>query len=335
MSSINQSYGTYVSDGVRSGPQYNGPIRDLASGRVYSTAYNAYGPGIMYSPTFTYNIQPYTAVANSICDVQNPAGASYLNLNSGPIVQNSAVTYLVDNNGVGYIQLDWPRALSLTCAAGTAAGINVTFFGADWYGFLMQSTVQTVDGASVIVPKAFWKIFSVYCNGVPLQNLSVSPLDLFGLPYAMFDSGCIGTLGWGNIPTRVMPTDNIIVPPAAINFGTAIASGVVLADPSLPTSAGYLAGTSYDVRGLLKIPTVPGVSNAVNELFLNYYVQGADVTQNQQNAMYRNAVVAARNNIYPGIWEAGVDLAGNRTAIQRLNVTNLYGQLQFYTGIPA
>jgi len=140
--SNNLPLGTFFQDGIRSGPLYSGPVPSsllpFNSTEVLNYgAYTAYGPGILYSPQFTWTITPQPAgLANVVA--QTPA-ASILGAGNLTLTQDNAATQLIGGPD-GYLQFDWPRIVTVTISGANAGNRRITIFGTDWYGNPLQHT---------------------------------------------------------------------------------------------------------------------------------------------------------------------------------------------------
>ena len=325
MPSTNGSYGTYVSDGLRTGPLFPGSTTpNPATNAIYSSPNFKFGPGVLQANNYMYTITPYATAAGNVVATMTPGGAGPLPLNSAGLVQNSCVTYLVDpQSQQAYIQFDWPRTLSVTTGAGIAANTNITFFGYDYWGWPMQASILNLSSNSTTGEgKAFSVITQVYINQDPGTTITVQATTAFGLPYVLQDRGAVYCFGWngvsylnwgsGGSPQSNPPANNVLIQTC----------------DSRPPSA-----ITADVRGFVTLVS-SAAPDAVKKLYFGYYVEGNDVWFNQQNDFYQSQAQAL-NTPYPGQWQAGLDGSGNRLPIQPLTSVGLYGLPQYYTGVPA
>lgn len=231
---INLSLGTYVTDGYRTGPQYPGvknPYNGVTiqNGEVlanYPSAsntntnpfavldFNKYGPGTLMSPVATFATYPFATAPGTIvtaAPVTVGVGTSwsYLTLVSppSPPLPNGTVVNATTPNGVPYIQLDWPRTITVTVSvAAMVAPAKVTIFGTDFYGNKMQHTYEGVQAVGTYglrldrANKAFYTVTAVACT----QNtgvgglLSVQPSNTFGLPFVLKSSDDLIKWGWNS-----------------------------------------------------------------------------------------------------------------------------------------
>lgn len=317
----NLSLGTYVQDGLRSGPLYSGSLFSSPAAGIYlSPNYDRYGPGIFYSPQNTWNIVPNAGALDNLVVTSlagGVTGAQYLTL-----AGDNAATTLYQ----GVVYFDWPRVPTVTIAGANATNATrVTIFGTDWYNQPLQhtyvlaaaqATYPTITlgvggvAGTITVPaavKAFYTVTGVYISAAlpALATISLGVSNVFGLPYLCNNLGDVTSIGWD----------------ASSDFtGAAVAGDSILpkgvfveADQTNPSTA-----STGDTRGLYGPSTAP---NGVRCLRFTQYVMGADVWLNQ---LSNNQQIAVLNG-YPQI---GV-------AIPPLNVTNLYGQQQFFTNLPS
>lgn len=192
--------GTYVQDGVRTGPYYTRQISlKPLDGILVSGNHDKYGPAVQLSSYTEWDIVPYNSTVGNIVAATVVAGASYLTF-----TQDNAATNLVNapnlsrltsGPSVGKIvQFDYPRGVTLTIAGGNIAGpVNVTIFGCDWYGFPMQTTytVQNQGNypANPLLAPMFYQVWGVYFNGVSGAGITaaVRTNNTFGLPFFVKD----------------------------------------------------------------------------------------------------------------------------------------------------
>jgi hypothetical protein len=194
--------GTYVNDGVRSGPKYsnlNSTATD-SNGQLIAGYYDRYGPSVLYTPFNTWDIVPYASTAGNIVAAAIVAAPGYRTL----FGDNAATTIVQGNNGANYVQLDWPRVPSVVVAGAAMTGPTiVTIFGTDWYGFPLQHayTVEATGSypANLATPaKAFYRITSVYVNNSTGAGgtLAVETSNIFGLPYVIKEASYAANFSW-------------------------------------------------------------------------------------------------------------------------------------------
>ena len=139
---------------------------------------------------YIWDTIPQTLQLANIAATQTPAAAGNLTLTAGI----SAVS-LVRSNGQSVIQLDVPRAVSVTqVAAGTV--VSVTIAGFDYYGQPMTQVVTSILGATATSLKAFYQISSVAVSAGTTTAVTVGTSDVLGCPIRVADGGYVIDPGW-------------------------------------------------------------------------------------------------------------------------------------------
>jgi len=216
--------GTYVTDGLRSGPSYtnlNSTTVD-ANNQYITGYYDKFGPGVLYTPYNTWDIVPYNSTVGNIVAATAVVAAGNLTLTQDTF----ATTKLLGSNNQFYVQFDWPRvpAVVVSGAAMTAA-TSVTIFGTDWYGFPLQA-VYTVQAPGIYpanlgtAAKAFYRITQIYVNGSTGVGgtLQVQTTNIFGLPYAIKEKSYASNFSWaGNSMLSQSGTATLVAGTAAIS----------------------------------------------------------------------------------------------------------------------
>jgi hypothetical protein len=106
-------------------------------------------------------------------------------------------------NGTTGLQLDVPRAVSVTTGAGSSTSVNITVSGYDYYGQAMSEVIATGAVASTTTAglKAFYVITSVAASGGSVVTVSVGTADVFGCPVRFIDKSYVLRYGWNNATT--------------------------------------------------------------------------------------------------------------------------------------
>lgn len=239
--------GTFFGDGLRAGPSYSSLLTTQAdsNGILLANDYNDFGPGILYSPQFTWNIVPYPGTAANIVAAAEVTVASWLTLTQDTTsVANGATTLIqsnvstaigsAGNNYNRYVQFDWPRVPAVVVAGAAMAGpTNVTIFGTDWYGFPLQMTylveaTGTYPANLGSAAKAFYTVTGVRVNGATGGGgtLAVQTTNIFGLPYCVKEWSDVMNFSWdgNNMTTQVgggtLVAGELTVSTPAIGVGT-------------------------------------------------------------------------------------------------------------------
>jgi len=189
---INVSSGTYVTDGLRSGPTYQNDK---------NAAYSRLGKGVLYSPYNTWDIVPYESNdGNIVADSQITASG-----NLTFTEDRYATTLQKDGSGVNYVQFDWPRVPKIVVSGtGMVGNTAVTIFGKDWYGVPMQHRYENIQAAGVYPEtlatpqKAFYTITRIYIDGAcnPGGTLRIQTSNTFGLPYVIKEKSYAANFSW-------------------------------------------------------------------------------------------------------------------------------------------
>jgi len=298
----NLPLGTYVEDGLRSGPFYPDRISGIpgqtddngrllsVTGQVYSTTHNTYGPGMLF-PALRYD---------------------------------NVVTYPLTNpDGSQGLQFDYPRVPTVTISGAIAtAGTRVTIFGFDYYYQPLQhtyvvsaiGTYPTVNAGPPIAlsvgAKSFFGITRVYIDQAlgAGSTISVGASNIFGLPYVINSFGSVLGIAWG------IDSELTGAPTVAYTAGEPLASlGMFQVADDTPVAT----ATTSDVRGLY---APSSASNGILKLLFTYYVDGANNFVNQQAAMN---------------WPQFNNDTGLVSTVPPLAPADLYGVPQFYTGQPS
>lgn len=278
--------GTFVEDGVRTGPLYSGEIPN-GSGinsllpfnptEVLSySSYSAYGPGVLLSTQNTWNITPATtsnvnvvARTNAIADINNLV-----------LTGDNVATKLISQSNVPtHTQFDWPRVPTVTISTNNLnAPLRVTVFGFDWYGFPLQHTyvVQNVgtypnisEGSLSVPSKAFYSVSQVSISGALTNGafISLGASDVFGLPFLVNNVGDITSIGWGN--SSDLGDSNKSISSPVIGIATLAAGTVVVPCNAVVATSNIQVtrNTPAGALGNLSVPSaniVPNVGFTIN-----------------------------------------------------------------------
>ena len=116
----------------------------------------------------------------------------------------TGTTSVVRSDGVTVIQLDVPRAVSVTTGAGSPTTRNVTVSGYDYYGQPMSEVIATgaVLSTTTAGKKAFYQISSATISGSPVVTVSIGTTDVLGIPVRVTDAAYVASVGWNNVLAR-------------------------------------------------------------------------------------------------------------------------------------
>lgn len=198
--------------------------------------------------TYVWDMIPQTLQAANIAASQTPAAAGALTLTAGTSAKS-----VVRSDGTTVVQLNTPRAVSITLVTGGTARAY-TVAGYDYYGQAMSEVITSVAAATTPGKKAFYQIVSVTgVGGGSTTALTVGTTDVFGLPVRCYDAGYIIKAGWNNALLQ--------------NAGTFVA-----ADMTTPATNG-----TGDVRGTFTPTTA---SDGIKRLVMTIALPGIAVGPN-------------------------------------------------------
>jgi hypothetical protein len=143
---------------------------------------------------YVWDTIPQALVANNIAASQTPAAAGSITLTAGTSVKS-----VVTNNGT-VLQLDVPRAVSVTTGAGSPTTRNFTVSGYDYYGQAMSEVIASSGSASTAVngKKAFYQISGITVSGGTVVAITIGTTDILGIPVRVTDAGYIARAGYNN-----------------------------------------------------------------------------------------------------------------------------------------
>lgn len=148
---------------------------------------------------YVWDVVPLTKQTNNIS-----AAASYAGAGNATLAAGTGTTSVVLANGSTVIQLDCPRAVSITIGAGTIADTAITVSGYDYYGQPMTEVIQTGTTQSTTVngKKAFYQVSQVAVAGAVGGTVAVGTTDILGAPVRIPDAGYVASVGWNNTLAR-------------------------------------------------------------------------------------------------------------------------------------
>lgn len=178
---------------------------------------------------YVWDVIPQALAANNIAASQTPAAAGTITLTAG-----AGVKSVTTNNGT-VLQLDVPRAVSVTTGAGSPASANFTVSGYDYYGQPMSEVIASSGSASTAVngKKAFYQISGVTVSGGTTVAITMGTTDILGLPVRVTNVAYIASV----------KTNNTL----AQDAGTFVAAATATATTTTGDVRGtYVPGTASD-----------------------------------------------------------------------------------------
>lgn len=332
--------GTYFSDGLRVGPTWDTTaFAGISRTNIETRAipqFTRWGGGVPLAPLCSYPIAPFPLADESedipysadVCEILpgSTTGNQPLTVTEGSGYNASTTWFATCFGGEQGLQLDWPRAVQVRITGGIVAPISIHIFGYDWWGNAMQVKIEGIvsDGGGdvrVYSPvlraidffaassnKAFYQITRVRLTGnVPTGggtgSVVVSTASCFGLPY--------------KYTPHVSSFQNIMWQGASQIGGSPL--DVIAGAQLTPADTLPATNTTGDVRGTFTPSTDPESGAVTNSLVFLYYVGGADRIHDN----WADAGLPAYS-IIPG-----------PSQVSSLSERDLFGQSQYYTGLPA
>lgn len=145
---------------------------------------------------YLYDAVPAAATTGAVLAAIAPTGATtYSGTSLAAASATAGTTRVTRSDGTIAIQLDYPRALSVTTGAGATVNASWTITGYDYYGQLMSEIIQSGAVASTTTNgrKAFWQITSIAASGATTATVSVDTTKIMGLPAKITDNAYIIT----------------------------------------------------------------------------------------------------------------------------------------------
>lgn len=142
---------------------------------------------------YVWDVVPLTKQTNNIS-----AAASYAGAGTAVLAAGTGTTSVFTAAGIPAIQLDCPRAVSVTIGTGTIADVAITVTGLDVYGQAMTDVIQTGTTQSTTVngEKAFFQITGVAVAGAVGGTVAVGTTDILGSPVRITTADYIARAGW-------------------------------------------------------------------------------------------------------------------------------------------
>jgi hypothetical protein len=145
---------------------------------------------------YVWDVVPLTKQTNNVS-----VAATYTGAASATLAAGTGTTSVVRADGVTVVQLDCPRAVSITIGTGTITNRNVTISGYDYYGQAMSEVIATGTTQSTTVngKKAFYQISGATVSGSVGGTVAIGTTDVLGSPVRFTDRGYIDNVGWNNV----------------------------------------------------------------------------------------------------------------------------------------
>ena len=251
------SYITSFATGSGTTGTYNLSASSSATGSITVTASGNYFLGdpapmsLGVGPLGRIYIWDVIPEAKQVANIS--AAVIYAAAGSATLAAGTSTQSVVRTDGTTVIQLDCPRAVSVTTGSGSPASANFTISGYDYYGQSMSELITVATaGTAVSGKKAFYQISSATIAGSATAAV-VGTTDVIGLPIRVTDAGYVIKVGWNNTLLQ--------------NAGTFVAADMTA---TATTSTGDVRGTftptsaSDGTKRLVMSIAVPGIAVGPN-----------------------------------------------------------------------
>lgn len=140
---------------------------------------------------YVWDVVPAAPLTTNVAAAQTTS--STITLTAG-----TSTTSVINASQQTVVQLDTPRAVSITSGTGTLTNRTVTITGYDFYGQAMSEAIATgtVQSTTVNGKKAFYQILSASISGALGATIAIGTTDVLGSPVKIADIGYIASIGW-------------------------------------------------------------------------------------------------------------------------------------------
>jgi hypothetical protein len=205
---------------------------------------------------YLYDVKPAVGLAASVLTAKTPTGAitySGTQLAFG----TGGTTRVLLNDGTTVTQLDYPRAVAVTTAAGSPTNSVITVSGFDYYGEPMTEIIQsgTVASTQTLGRKAFFQISSVAFSAATAVAVTVDTTNVLGLPARISDAAYILTNKFTGSVSADAGTFVAAFYANTTQYSTQVVSAITTATPGVVTvSYAPASGTIIQFTGTVPAP---------------------------------------------------------------------------------
>jgi len=214
----------------------------------------------------------------------------------------NGTTQVIRSDGTTVLQLDYPRAVSVTTAAGSPTNSVITISGYDYYGQPMTEIIQsgTVASTTTAGRKAFFQISSVAFSAATAVAVSAGITKVMGLPAKVTDPSYVltakfaaGTIdNTGGVLAGLGGGTTFYSTQATTNF-TAATPGVMTVPYSPPS------GTLVQLTGSLG--TLTGVALNTTYWWTNASATTGSLSTTQANYLAGTLIATSGTTITSGM----------------------------------
>ena len=146
---------------------------------------------------YVWDVIPEAKATNNVVAAGTYSGSGSQNLT---LAAGTGVVSVTRADGSTVLQLDCPRAVSVTTGSGSPTTKNVIVSGYDYYGQPMTELIASSGTQSTTVngKKAFWQISGATISGNAAVTIAVGTSDVLGIPIRVIDAAYIDRAGYNN-----------------------------------------------------------------------------------------------------------------------------------------
>jgi hypothetical protein len=265
--------------------------------------------------SYIYDITPAAVSAAGILTAKTPTVATtYSGTQLATASTTNGTTQVTRTDGNVVLQLDYPRALSCTTAAGSPTNSVITITGWDYYGQPMSEIIQsgTVASTTTAGRKAFFQVYSIAFSAATAVGVSIGITKVMGLPAKITDFGYLIGLNSNNTIARDTGTATTGYSGGNLYYGIQAITNFTAATPSVITVAySPPSGTLIQFTG--SVGTLTGVSLNTTYWWTNASSTTGNISSSQANYLAGTKVNAGGTTVTSGINLTTVATSSNTT----------------------
>ena len=139
---------------------------------------------------YVWDTVPAAIVANNIVK-------SAIITSSATVAAGTSSTSVIRPDGVRVVQLDVPRAVTIT-GASSVVSVDFTVSGYDYYGQPMSELITGPTTSTATGKKAFFQISTITVSASTVAAVTVGTSDVLGSPVRIADLAYITHVGYNN-----------------------------------------------------------------------------------------------------------------------------------------
>jgi hypothetical protein len=252
---------------------------------------------------YLYDVTPSVGTVAAVLTAKTPTGAiTYSGTQLAAASATAGTSQVVRTDGTTVVQLDYPRAVAVTTAAGSPTNSVITITGYDYYGNVMTEIIQsgTVASTQTVGRKAFFQVFSVAFSAATTVAVSVDTNSALGLPARISDASYVLT----NKASGALAADAGTFVQAfygnTTNYSNQAITNFTAATPGVVTVA-YSPASGTPVQFTGALGTLTGVSLNTTYIWTNLSATTGRLSTNQTTYLAGTFVATGGTTITSGL----------------------------------